>query len=87
MHLLRNIRLLDHVIFNIHGSAEHLEENLKSTFLSYIFWFGAHRAIELGFWDVACGMLGYLENNLLCSHWLASYAPSQRILNSRSVMI
>jgi hypothetical protein len=41
-------------------SVDRLEESSRKIFLSYVLWFGAHNAIQHGFWDVSCGMLGFV---------------------------
>lgn len=40
-----------------HNSADQLDDSTKYTFLAYFLWFGSHKAIQSGFWDISCGML------------------------------
>lgn len=45
--------------------ATEIEEPLKTHFLSYMFWFGAHEAVELGLWETASNMLRILRDKVV----------------------
>ena len=55
--LLYFIIILLFILINQKYSADELDDLTKNTFLSYFLWFGAHKAIQSGFWDISYGML------------------------------
>jgi hypothetical protein len=36
-----------------------VDEPKRAQFLAFVCWFGAHKALRLGFWDVSWGMIRY----------------------------